>query len=131
MKIKDMIANFDPKTSIKHEACFEQFVELFDLRYDYHSQLFCDVMVRHFVSSWICTDTRVGFSVYTMNDEIVAVSIQMGRKIPEDIKFISKEAAERVLNFTHSCCHTEEIEFDIVDLEEEIYEDNFNRGLKQ
>lgn len=129
MKIKDLIAQFDPKTSLKEEASFDKFTELFGIHTSGYSQLFADTLVKHYVSSWICTDTRVGYALYLLGDEIVAVSVQLGRKDRECITFLSTEAAIKVRDFTIQCNDADsEPEFDIVNLDEEVDLYYFDRG---
>lgn len=48
---------------------------------------------RHWVVSWICTDTQVGISIITLDSEPVAVTSQTGRKNDEGVYFFSKDIA--------------------------------------
>lgn len=50
-------------------------------------------------ANWICTDTRVGLSVYKFDNDVIAVSSQSGRKNHEHIYFISIEAAAKIKGF--------------------------------
>jgi len=44
------------------------------------SNEFYDRMLKHWVTSWVCTDTRVGVAVYCLDKVPVAVSTQPARK---------------------------------------------------
>ncbi len=103
MKGIDLIAQFElTGKSIQHEPDFYAFCDVFWLEGNY-SQRFADGLVKHFVDSWICTDTRVGHALYYFGDELVAYSYQSSRKSDENISFFSEEAAKRVRNFFIEC----------------------------
>lgn len=81
----------------------------------------CDRIQQKYIASWICTDTRVGLSVYFFDGEPVAVSGQSGRKSREQVEFLSLDAAGRVRNYLESLIPPENrIEPSLVNLEEEI-----------
>lgn len=72
------------------------FAELFDLTWYSYDESFSNRMKKHWVHSWICTDTRVGIALYEFDGEFVAFSTQNVRKSDEIIKFLSEEAYYKV-----------------------------------
>lgn len=118
--VSELIKSFNPATARKEEASFELFAKIFELSYWDYSQQFPDLMVKHWVYSWICTDTRVGLAFYYLNDELVAISTQTGRKSTENVMFISSEIADRVRQFAIRCIIHDEPQYDIVDFNSEI-----------
>jgi hypothetical protein len=50
----------------------------------------------YFGYSWICTDTKVGLRFYFLDDELVCVSLQLGRKSNEEFEWVSKETYLKV-----------------------------------
>jgi len=59
---------------------------------------FSQRMVKVWIKSWICTDTRVGIAVYVFDNKIVATSFQSARKSDEQINFVSGDAYHEVKN---------------------------------
>jgi hypothetical protein len=49
-------------------------------------------------ANWICTDTRVGIRAYYLNNELVVISAQQGRKCEEEFEWVSKESFENIRN---------------------------------
>lgn len=104
MKWSEAIALIDP--TIREPGCryidpiwegdvgpFASLLEIWDINW---SEEFSKRMLKHWVQSWICTDTRVGIAVYCLDGEVVAVSHQPARKSDEVIQFLSKPAAMQV-----------------------------------
>jgi hypothetical protein len=74
----------------------------------------------HPVATWLCTDTHVGMHFITLDDEVVAVSMQIARKSDVTYKFVSAEAHKKLRDFILSVTITEEEQFSILDLDEEV-----------
>ena len=68
----------------------------------------------YYVIDWICTDTRVGLSVYILFGEVVAVSHQPARKSDKVIQFISTDTYKKVKSFFQSLLVEDDV--DVVDL---------------
>lgn len=68
----------------------------------YWDQEFSERVKQYFITSWICTDTRVGLSVYTLDSQIIAVSHKSARKNNENIDFISVEAKSQMFDLLAS-----------------------------
>jgi hypothetical protein len=81
-----------------HEADAADFSEIFGFGPSW-SEEFSRRVKKHWINSWLCTDTVVGLAVYVMDGKPVAVSEQTSRKGDEEIKFISKEARDAVIAF--------------------------------
>lgn len=56
----------------------------------------------YYVVDWICTDTRVGLSVYMLFGEVVAVASRPARKSDKVVEFISIGTHDRVRTFLQS-----------------------------
>jgi hypothetical protein len=56
-------------------------------------------LLKHWYITWICTDTRVGLAVYTLDGVPVAVSTQQARKSEEEIEMISAQAVLNVSDY--------------------------------
>lgn len=86
----------------KSYAELKNFSDTFGIYSNYWNETkFEERVKKYFVpgANWICTDTKVGLAVYIMDDEVIAVSRQSGRKCDESIAFVSKEAADKVKEF--------------------------------
>lgn len=57
---------------------------------------FCKRIKAYYIIKWQCTDTWVGLSAIFLDDELVAVSSQEGRKFDANIEFVSEEAARKI-----------------------------------
>lgn len=73
----------------------ETFSSLFGISL-YWNDEFSNRMLKHWVASWLCTDTRVGLAVYCLDKVPVAISTQSARKNEERIRFVSEEAQIQV-----------------------------------
>ena len=86
-----------------------------------YSVEFSKRMREHWVESWVCTDTVVGYSVFFLDRTPVAVSIQRGRKSKKEIQFISEEAYDLVRDAVLECLSEDDLpEIPLADLNEEI-----------
>lgn len=74
----------------------------------------------YYLIKWLCTDTYVGYIVYYLDDEPVAVSWQSARKSDREYEFISKESAEKVRDFILSIQELSVPTFSLLDPNEEI-----------
>lgn len=91
-------------------------------------------LVFYFIGNWYSTDSYVGYRVYFLDDEPVAVTSQMGRKCDEDFEWVSKEAYNKVREYvkTFRTDDETEAEIDLVNMDEEIsegYKIEFNTQL--
>lgn len=59
---------------------------------------------KHWIHSWICTDTQVGIAVLTLDGQPVAISQQPARKSDEEILFLSDEIAIKVRTVLEELC---------------------------
>lgn len=92
-----------------------------------------------FYERWYCTDTWVGGRAYFLDEELVAVSYQIGRKWDEDIEYISKEAYDKVKSYVISLIEKEEPSFvpsilqdgELDKLVEDRYQVEFNSQILQ
>jgi hypothetical protein len=78
-------------------------------------------LVYYWVKTWYCTDAWVGVRAYYLDDVLVAVSEQPGRKFPEEFKWVSQEAFLKVKAHIESLVIKEnEDEVPLLDVEEDF-----------
>lgn len=66
---------------------------------------YCEFNTRlksYWITTWRCTDTWVGISAIYLDNELVGYSTQFARKSDVNIKFISKELANKTISFIKS-----------------------------
>lgn len=121
MKLSELIHKVDRSDHNSSSADIDDFSRALDL--DNHivwHQEFDKRVKGHFLVRWHCTDTWVGYRVYFMDDEPIAISRQRGRKCDEEIEFVSLEAAQKVKDFIKSLEGEEEFNPTLADMDEEI-----------
>lgn len=118
MKLKDIIKQVSKSKEFESEVW--NITEMFNLNLSFDTFDKQDRLKAYFIGNWYCTDSRVGFRVYFMDDEPVAVSSQMGRKCDEDFEWVSKEAFLKVFHFILSFKLEENHAFKLIDMEEDI-----------
>lgn len=76
----------------------------------------------YFLFKWYCTDSYVGYRGYFLNDELVAVSTQMGRKCSEVFEWVSTELYKKTKEYIRSLMddNDDEPNLNILDLDEVI-----------
>lgn len=103
---QDAIDSIDPQNTATGTGYFDPvvesditvFSELFGIGCEWSNE-FSTRMLKHWVVSWVCADTRVGLAVYCLDKVPVAVSFQEARKCDEHINFLSHDA----MNNTRDC----------------------------
>lgn len=58
-----------------------------------------DRLTSYWAGSWYCTDTQVGYKVYFLDGEPVAITSQIGRKSDEEFEWISVDAYKKVRDY--------------------------------
>ena len=119
MLIKDIINKIDKNHKVNcidfYSFCENQF-ELY-LTSDDDSERF----TAYWIASWNCTDSSVGYKVYFFDDKPVAISSQFGRKLDEDVEWLSKEDHNNVLNYAKTLIEEEcKDDFIIADLNQDL-----------
>lgn len=104
---------------------FGQVLGIYDVSW---SDEFSERMKKHWVVSWLCTDTVVGLAVYFLDGEPVATSSQRCRKCDEQIDFISKEAREKTRQAVNQYTTHDD---NFANLDEEISLEWFDNGPHQ
>lgn len=134
MKYSQVIALIDPEHPVTTEryddpvwgADIGDFTSLFGLSYYGWCHEFSLRMTKHWVTSWICTDTRVGLAVYCWDCVPVAISTQSARKNEEKISFLSKESADMVRSAIIELIGDDVFDVDVLDPIEEIHQRYLN-----
>lgn len=119
MKIRDII------NKVYKSKQFEDGVSLYDLA---SSEFNLDIdycgdqnrLMSYFIGNWYCTDSYVGYKVYFFDDEPVAVSSQTGRKMNEDIEWISAESYNKVRDYILTFFEHKVPNISLCDLDEEL-----------
>jgi hypothetical protein len=78
---------------------------------------FDDRMKSYWLVKWYCTDTWVGTRAVFFDDELIGSIEQVGRKYPEEVKFISKEVAQKLREYLLAATM---VDFSIIDSDMEI-----------
>lgn len=123
MKLRDIIEQIDKTQTSSVEA--RKIFNAVDLSYSYDidDDKLEERLRAYYVHKWYCTDTWVGYMLYFLDDEFVATSLQTARKNDTNFKFASKEAFEKVRKFLETLSVPPESEYDLVDLEDVIDEE--------
>lgn len=111
MKVREILESVDKSNPQEpNENIFEE------VKVDYFSTYQDPVNLKYYwLAAHYCTDTWVGARVYFLEDEIVAVSFQRGRKYDEQFSWISKESFTKVKAYLSSLIREDEEDLDIVD----------------
>lgn len=88
--------------------------------FDYNYDKFSNAVKEYYVYSWICTDTRVGLSIITLHDIVVAVARQTARKSDKRVAYLTEVHYNQLRDFMRSCVNEEAVTYETLDFEEEI-----------
>jgi len=87
----------------------------------------------YWIGNWHCTDSYVGYRMYFLDDEPVAVSMQTGRKSNEEFEWLSKELALKVRDYLISLMSDDnELNIKLCDINRDIgdnYQISFNNQI--
>ncbi len=121
MKIKEIINIVDKSKQFESHVSINEIANEMNLNiYNYPDQ---HKLTSYFIGNWYCTDTFVGYKVYFFENEPVAVSYQGGRKMNEEIEWLSKESYKKVRDYVLTFLEEEEEpSIKLADMEEEIGE---------
>jgi len=131
MKLIDIANKIDKSEKNESYVDTDQFSSEFNYEFDWIKQ---DRLKAYWIGNWYCTDSYVGYRMYFLDDEPVAVSIQKGRKWPEEFNWLSKELALKVREYLISIMPKKEddLYFNICDINEDIgdsYKIEFNSQI--
>lgn len=98
MKLSEAIQRVDRSERNHSYADAEKFSQEFGFHLNWNAK-FEERVHGYWLWRWQCTDTWVGYRVYFMDNEPVAVSWQPARKSSEEIEWVSKEAYNKVRDF--------------------------------
>lgn len=121
MKIRDLINAVDRSEKNTSSADIDIFCQALDLDQPGWNVTFDkdNRVTAHWLVKWYCTDTWVGYQVFYMDNEPVAVSTQLARKSSENLEFVSLEAATKVRAYILECLGEKEFSPSIANLDEE------------
>lgn len=120
MKMRDLIKVVERNEQNSTSADIDEFCRELDLNhYPGWNKEFDDKVKGYWLIKWLCTDTWVGYVVYFMDNEPVAVSVQTARKSGTQYEFVSLEAATKVRAFILECLGEGEFTPSLMDLDEE------------
>lgn len=115
---KKLISEIDKTKEI--EPSWEKLAGIFNIFDLYWSE---DIRLKcYFIKKWYCTDSYVGIRAYFLDDEFIAISNQIGRKMDEHFSFISEGLVNKLRLYLESLVEKEN-NFNIIDekfLNEEI-----------
>lgn len=120
MKLRELFERIDKDKMFIDRVYIPDFVKHFELSsfdFEYTEQ---NRLISYFFGSWYCTDTYVGYRAYFLDDKPVAVSTQSGRKMSEDIEWVSEEAYHAVKKYVMTLKIEPDPIINTCDLDEEI-----------
>ena len=119
MKILEMINKVNKSDEFKDDGInFDNLCS--SLNIDFYGWLEQERLTAYYISSWICTDTWVGYRVYFLDDKPVAISHQPFRKSSEKFKWVSENDVIEVRDYTLSLIPNNEFDIDLIDQNEEL-----------
>jgi len=120
MKLIDIASRIDK--SKNNESYIDINKVAYELDYEFDDEDDQDRLKAYWIGNWYCTDSFVGYRMYFLDDEPVAVSIQNGRKCDEDFKWFNMDLALKVRDYLISITRKkeEELNFDTCDINEDI-----------
>jgi len=110
MKLIDIANKIDKSKKNESQVDTMEFSSEFNQEFDYVDQ---DRLKAYWIGNWYCTDSYVGYRMYFLDDEPVAVSTQTGRKGDEDFEWFSKELALKVRDYLISLMQKDKDELNI------------------
>jgi len=129
MKLIDIANKIDKSQKNESYVDIEDFSSEFDFEFGFNLQQ--DRIKCYWIGNWYCTDSYVGYRMYFLDDEPVAVSTQGGRKSNEEFEWFSKELALKVKNYLVSLM-SEELHIKLCDINDDIgdsFKINFNEEI--
>lgn len=125
MTIKYLIDNIDLEACQEPLAWDEYFFQEFDLdtyNLDCNSIFKEEKLKEHHYYKWLCTDTHVGYSLYSYNGQVVAWSKQTSRKSDKQFQWVSIELYNEVRTYVESFINKEDMVSNvfIIDMDTEI-----------
>lgn len=130
MKLIDIAKKIDKSDKNMSEIDISKICEQLDI--NFYGWIEQNRLKCYWIGSWYCTETQVGYRMYFLDNELVALSIQNGRKSDERIKWINKKAAEDVKNYIIYIIPREELFVETFDLNEDIgnsFKIEFNNNI--
>ena len=118
MKIKELLERVQPlkKTAVEDINVFSEVLGLGSI----YTWVENSKISEYMFAFWRCTDAMVGYRVYFLDDEPIAVTTKVGRKMNEQFEWISKDAYNKTFAYISEFLRNEEIP--LIDLDEEIGE---------
>jgi len=127
MKLIDIANRIDKSQKNESQVDTMEFSSELNYEFDYVNQ---DRLKAYWIGNWYCTDSYVGYRMYFLDEEPVAVSMQTGRKSNETFEWFSKELALKVRNYLISLMPDEnELNIKLCDINRDIgdsYQISFN-----
>lgn len=122
MNMTDLLKAFKPDPQHAYHADWDALCadELSHFSWNYDYKKFSDAVKEYYVYSWICTDTRVGLSIITLHDIVVAVARQTARKSDKRVAYLTEVHYNQLRDFMRSCVNEEAVTYETLDFEEEI-----------
>jgi len=132
MKLIDIANKIDKSQKNESYVDIENFSSEFDFDFGFNLQQ--DKVKAYWIGNWYCTDSYVGYRMYFLDGEPVAVSTQTGRKSNEQFEWFSKELALKVKDYLISLMSKDENELNIklCDINDDIgdsFKINFNAEI--
>jgi len=129
MKLINIANKIDKSQKNESQVDTMEFSNELNYEFDYVNQ---DRLKAYWIGNWYCTDSYVGYRMYFLDDEPVAVSMQTGRKNNEEFEWFSNELALKVRDYLISLMSENELNIELCDINRDIgdsYQINFNSEI--
>jgi hypothetical protein len=124
MKIREIIEKIDKSRKNQSSIDIEELSR--ELGINYHGDFYDDTkegarLKSYYMGYWYCTDSYVGYRAYFLDDVVVSISYQEGRKCDKEYFWVSIETATSVKQFIESLT-TPCVNVGILDIDEDCGE---------
>jgi hypothetical protein len=123
MKIAEMLAAWESSTNRAQTWIdIDDLCEELRIQRNYWFPHMDDPLKKYWVEgyNWLCTDTTVGIAVYTLDGEIVGISLQSARKSAENFYWVSKESCQQVREYVESNMQEDQDEPELIDYQVDV-----------
>lgn len=122
MKLKELIDKIDKSNpKLQTDPSYSELGNIFNLDL-YWSNIEDERLKCYWMMCWLCTDSWVGWRAYFLDDELVCVSFQLGRKQDEEFEFV-QDKIETLKKYLESLVDNPlRDDYELIDFDQEIGE---------
>lgn len=122
MKLIDIANKIDKSKKNESHINITDFDSEFNINLDCYIEQ--DRLKAYYIGNWYCTDSYVGWRMYFLDNEPVAISFQQGRTFDEEFEWFNKDKALKVRDYLLSLMlrGNDDLNFTTCDLSDDIGE---------